>query len=253
MVSYNIKKIIAGIVAGCALSSTAYADDKSLTYEISITNLTNAPFLSEPVVAIHDDKFKLFELGKPNVSPGLEVVAETGVPGVLVDELSANESVLNVRYLMGGAPNGGLMPGETVTGTFEASKNFSYVSVYSMIAPSNDAFISANAVAGPYKEKSVVVFSPAYDAGTEANNELCDRTPNGVTPGDPDSIPVPPMMRPMICVFNPVVPFPAAMANQVGGPILIHRGFQGVGDLNPAMFDWRNPTAKIMIKRVSRR
>ena len=249
MATNNLNKIIAGIVAACALSSTAFAD--KFKYEISITNLTNAPFLSEPVVAIHSKKFKLFELGQVNTSPGLEVVAETGSPTVLVDELSTNQYVSNVRYLMGTAPNGGLLPGETATGMFEASEKYSYVSVYAMIAPSNDAFVSANSVAGPMEKKSVVVFSPAYDAGTEANNELCDTAvPTNVS--DPDSIPIPPMMRPMICVFSPVIPTPptAAVGASGEGPILIHRGFQGVGDLNPAMFDWRNPTAKIMIKRV---
>ncbi len=247
----NIKKLIVGIVAGCALSTSAIArDNETYTYEVSITNLTNAAFLSEPVVAIHKHGFKLFELGQVNNSPGLEVVAETGSPGVLVDELSVNADVSTVRYMMGTAPNGGLIPGETVTETFEASKGFSHVSVYAMIAPSNDAFVSANAIHGPRKGKSVTIFSPAYDAGTEANNERCDTTPGGVTPGDPDSIPVPPPMRPVICVFNPTIPFPAGLQNQVGGPVLISRGFQGVGDLNPAMFDWRNPTAKIVIKRI---
>lgn len=249
----NVKKLIAGIVTGCALSSASYADPHSITYEVSITNLTSAPFLSEPVVAIHSKKFKLFELGKANTSPGLEVVAETGSPTALIEELKQNPYISNVRYLMGTAPNGGLFSGETVTGTFEASKEFSYVSVYSMIAPSNDAFVSANSVKGPrHKGKELVVLSPAYDAGTEANNELCDTAvPTDVN--DPDSIPIPPPMRPRICVFTPTIPAPPISAVGRGGEgtILIHRGFQGIGDLNPAMFDWRNPTAKIVIKRVS--
>ncbi|HED32600.1 MAG TPA: hypothetical protein ENJ08_00080 [Gammaproteobacteria bacterium] len=249
----NIKKIVAGVVAGCALSTAAFAsDNRTFTYEVSITNLTSAPFLSEPVVAIHNKNFKLFELGQPNSSPGLEVVAETGSPTVLVEELGTNADVYKVEYMMGNAPNGGALPGETITGTFEANREFSYVSVYAMIAPSNDSFVSANAVHGPRKGKAITIFSPAYDAGTEANNELCDRTAGGVTPGDPDSIPVPPPMRPMICVFNPTIPTPpiSAVGAPGEGPILISRAFQGIGDLNPAMFDWRNPTAKITIKRI---
>ncbi len=252
MVTNNIKKLVAGTVAAYALSSVSYADPHNATYEISITNLTNAPFLSEPVVAIHKGSFKLFELGQPNTSPGLEVVAETGSPTVLVDELKINNDVSEVRYLEGTAPNGGLFPGETVTGTFKASKKYSHFSVYSMIAPSNDAFIAVNSADIPRNKKGAVIFSPAYDAGTEANNELCD-TSNPTDVSNPDSIPVPPGgMRDAICVFTPTIPAPpiAAVGSPGEGKILIHRGFQGIGDLNPAMFDWRNPTAKITIKRV---
>jgi len=250
MISKNVKNLLAATIAGCVLSSASYANPHTATYEISITNLTNAAFLSEPVVAIHTKDFKLFTLGSPNTSPGLEVVAETGSPTVLVEELSLVPEVSEVRYLEGLAPNGGLFPGETITGTFTASKEFSHFSVYSMIAPSNDAFISVNGMRVPYKQK--VVFSPGYDSGTEANNERCNTdVPTNVS--DPDSIPIPPPMRPNICVFTPFITAPpiAAVGSPGEGKVLIHRGFQGVGDLNPAMFDWRNPTAKIMIKRVS--
>jgi len=44
---------------------------------------------------------------------------------------------------------------------------------------------------------------------------------------------------------------PKAQRGQDGeGRVLIHRGIQGVGQLNPSMFDWRNPGAKITIKRI---
>lgn len=251
MLTNSIKKIMAGIVAGCAISSVSYADPHYATYEITVTNLTNAPFLSEPVVAIHKSDFKLFELGEPNTSPGLEVVAETGLPTALVEELKLNSDVSSVRYLMGTAPNGGLLPGETTSGIFKASKEFSHFSVFSMIAPSNDAFVSANSVPVPRKYKKTVIFSPGYDAGTEANNELCDTAvPTNIN--DPDSIPVPPPARAGICIFTPTIPARriAAVGSPGEGKILIHRGFQGIGNINPSVFDWRNPTARITIKRV---
>ncbi|VAW59036.1 hypothetical protein MNBD_GAMMA08-800 [hydrothermal vent metagenome] len=252
MISKNVKKLLAVAIAGCVFSSASYADPHTATYEISITNLTNAAFLSRPVVAMHTENFKLFTLGSPNTSPGLEVIAETGSPTVLVDELKLLPEISEVRFLGGNAPNNGLLPGETVTGTFTASKEFSHFSVYSMIAPSNDAFISVNGIRVPYKHKTI--FSPGYDAGTEANNERCNTDiPTNVS--DPDSIPIPPQMRPNICVFTPLIPAPpiAAVGSPGEGKILIHRGFQGVGDLNPAMFDWRNPTAQIVIKSISRK
>lgn len=252
----QLKTLVAGLIASSVLMTAAFADphhyQKKFVYEISITNLTNSAFLSEPVVASHTHDFKVFELGSANTSPGLEVVAETGSPAALVAELDNSAAVLDVKYLMGSAPNGGLLPGETITGTVEASSAFTHVSVFAMIAPSNDSFVSANAIHVPRSGKAEVVFSPGYDAGTEANNELCDTAvPTNV--GDPDSIPIPPPMRPFICVFTPTVPAPpfASVGAPGEGSILISRGFQGVGNLNPAQFDWRNPTAKITIKRVS--
>lgn len=252
----QLKTLVAGIIAGSALATTAYADphgDSKIIYEVSVTNLTSGTLLAKPVVATHKHNFKVFELGTPNTSPGLEVVAETGSPTVLVEELKGESSVLDVRFIEGSAPNLGLLPGETVTATFEASSVFSHVSVFSMIAPSNDSFISANAIHGPrQKGKEIVILSPAYDSGTEANNELCD-TAVPTNPDDPDSIPIPPPVRPMMCTFTPTIPAPpiAAVGAPGEGTIHISRGFQGIGDLNPAMFDWRNPTARITIKRVS--
>ncbi len=34
------------------------------------------------------------------------------------------------------------------------------------------------------------------------------------------------------------------------GYVHIHAGIQGIGDLTSADYDWRNPTARIVIKRV---
>lgn len=73
-------------------------------------------------------------------------------------------------------------------------------------------------------------YSPAYDAGTEADDELCAHIPG----------------PPTVCGgegFNP---------SQEGDVnfLHIHAGIHGVGDLSAATFDWRNPVAKIVISRV---
>ena len=73
--------------------------------------------------------------------------------------------------------------------------------------------------------------SPAYDAGSEPNDELCAKIPGpacGGEGGSPD----------------------ASGEGYVHIHIHIHAGIQGIGDLTSADYDWRNPTARIVIKRV---
>ena len=106
--------------------------------------------------------------------------------------------------------------------------DFKYVTVTSMLIPTNDAFIAVNGVKGPKSNHGPkVIMSPAYDAGSEPNDELCSNIPGPVCGGDGGS--------------------PAASGE---GYVHIHAGIQGIGDLNSADFDWRNPTAKITIKRM---
>jgi hypothetical protein len=69
--------------------------------------------------------------------------------------------------------------------------------------------------------------SPAYDAGSEANNE------------DGDFIPGP--------------PFGSGGVRDTEGAegfVHIHSGVHGIADLDPAIYDWRNPTAEIRITRI---
>jgi hypothetical protein len=36
------------------------------------------------------------------------------------------------------------------------------------------------------------------------------------------------------------------------GFVYIHNGIHGIGGLNPALYDWRNPAARIEIQRLHR-
>jgi len=315
------KLIVVGIAAACAISAPVSAKHfkKEFTYEVTITNLTNVAFLSKTAVATHKRKFKLFELGQKGVPLGLEILAETGKAQTLVNEMNENDDVKIAVLLKGSAPNEGLLPGETAKVEIVADFESSSVSVFSMMAPSNDAFVAANSIQVPRHGKTVTIFSPVYDAGTEANTEFCydisvnsplqntddDGLDDPTTTGidyvfrengprnfiiDPDSngldeplyIPVPLGARDGICRYvnhgkhpeaggdatkfripapgiaalvqpaNPraVPPIAGGGPNVGEGVVMIHRGMHGVGQLNPAMFDWRNPGAKITIKRI---
>jgi len=127
------------------------------------------------------------------------------------------------------ASNGALLaPGASTTIMVKMAKHFDHVTVTSMLIPTNDAFIAVNGVKGPKKHHRKVIMSPAYDAGSEPNDELCANMPGPVCGGEGGS--------------------PDAGGE---GVVHIHAGIHGIGDLMAADFDWRNPTARIVIKRMN--
>lgn len=190
-------------------------------YEITITNLTRGQIFSPALVALHKGDVKLFELGAP-ASAELAALAQDGETSGLADSLLAMPTVGNVMI----APDA-LLPGATTLLEIEAARGFNYLSLAAMMVTTNDGFIALNGVMVPKLKRMETYMSPGYDAGSEDNDEMCDY------------IPGPPCGHPHQA---------SAMAGE--GYIHIHAGIQGVGDLSSAEFDWRNPVAKITIRRV---
>ena len=203
------------------LGMTAHAQ----RFKVTVTNLTSGEVFTPIMVATHKAGVKLFTLGAP-ASVELEQVAEAGDLAALEASLKANRKVLKV--VDSGAP---LPPGQSVTLIVEARGPFDHVSVVSMLVPTNDAFFAVNGADGPDAFKqSVVFYSPAYDAGTEANDELCANIPG----------------PPNVCTGEG---FNASRAGD-GNFVHIHSGIHGIGDLSAATYDWRNPVARIEITRL---
>jgi hypothetical protein len=98
------------------------------------------------------------------------------------------------------------------------------ISVAGMLIPTNDTFVALNAATLPRWSQSHTV--PAYDAGSEFNDELCANIPGPTCGGAGDSV------------------------EDGEGYVHISRGISGIGDLEPSSYDWRNPVARIGIKRV---
>ena len=193
--------------------------------QVTITNLTAAQTFTPIMVASHKAGVTLFTLGQP-ASTDLEHVAEAGDLSELEATLSANPDVKDV--VDSGAPLG---PGQSVTLTVTSGGSFDHVSVAAMLIPTNDGFFALNGMPGPAAglNRSITYYSPAYDAGTEANDELCAHIPGpaGVCAGEG---------------FN-------AARDDVNF-VHIHPGIHGIGDLSAATYDWRNPAASIVITRV---
>jgi hypothetical protein len=223
------------------------------TFQVVITNLTGGPgggltttvnaldgtgvpnsggqVFTPILVASAKADVPLFALGQPASIP-LQDIAESGSTASLKAALLANPDVLDVETTdLFGSPD--LGPGQSVTVTVQTKGKFNHVIVAAMLVPTNDAFFAVNDVQGPTGRNSVTILSPAYDAGSKADDEICANIA-----GD-------------VCTGSGFLTTPTGI-----GFVFISSGIHGVAggvttsDLDPRFFNWQNPVAQIVITRV---
>ena len=218
-----LKQIVGTLLVALPVmySSNLSADDNGRAYEVTITNITKGEIFTPIMVAAHPAGVKLFNTGEP-ASAALEMLAEGGDTGPLSEYLTDAGAIDVVTT------DNVLPPGTSVTAHVRTSHRNNRVSVAAMLVPTNDAFFAINGVKGPRLHRSKTVTSPAYDAGTEHNDEMCV------------SIPGPPF----ICAGEGY--------SDAGGEgyVYIHPGIHGIGDLPATNHDWNNPVAKVTIRQV---
>jgi len=198
---------------------------KKIKYKVTITNLTRGQVFSPPIVIVHDSNFSLFTLGDP-ASDELAALAEDGLTAPM-------EALIDGRYPSAVA-GGPIVPGGSESVTLEISKRSRsrLISVAGMLVITNDAFFAVSDIWFLGRGKTIVE-AEAYDAGSERNSEDCYY------------IPGPPCFR-------------SGIRDTEGaeGYVHVHAGIHGPNpefadsELNPAMYDWRNPVAKITIERI---
>ena len=218
-----MKKFLSLIALGLMFTTGAHANDGATgsNYEITVTNVTRGQSFTPILVATHKAGVRLFTEGSP-ASPELAILAEGGNTAPLVAVLGANPDVLDIATIPGL-----LAPGKSVTIKVKMEDGFDHVSMAAMLIPTNDGFFALNGVRGPKGQKMLSFESPAYDAGSEPNDELCANIPGPVCGGV------------------------GASPNAGGeGFVHIHAGIHGIGSLPAAERDWRNPVAEITIRRV---
>lgn len=188
-------------------------------YEVKITNITEAQAFTPFIAATHMSSVSIFTPGEAAM-PELEQLAEGGAVGPMADLLAGfpNE-VLDIV-----TTEGLLMPGETATIEIRGDILRRRLSLAAMLIPTNDSFVGLNAMILP--NRSNTAYAPAFDAGTEENDELCANIPGPVCGGEGTSM------------------------SEGEGFVYISKGVQGIGDLDPATYDWRNPVAFISIRRI---
>jgi len=215
------------------LAPAAMAGNQDRMYRVTVQNATLGQPLSPPVIATHTKAFQLFELGPvPMMGDagyelyfGLATVAETGDPSILAPEVSASDGVWETKVLKSNHMPPIFLPGESGSIMISASGNAKYLSIASMLGMTNDGFWALRGVALPRGIGDTAhYFANGYDAGSEANAES-----DGTVGGHDDD------------VIN---------GGDGEGFISVHAGIHGVGDLDPAVRDWRDPVVEVTIERV---
>lgn len=197
-----------------------------IKYKVSLTNVTPGQIFSPAVVYTHGDCMPpLFKLGQPS-SAELAGLAEDALLDPVVLQAAGSPHVKDVVVLKG--VDGPIKPGETASIIVEASWWAPNLTLAGMLVTTNDAFYALNGSRGPiFKEKEKEFYLQAYDAGSEANLELCAH------------IPGPPCGNPGVHAPGPAEGF-----------VHVHSGIHGIGDLAPSEFDWKNPVAVLKVKRI---
>ena len=209
-----------GLAVGLT-AATATADSSSeRTWRVTVENLTppGSQPLSPPLFVVHAQRADVWSVGDI-ANHGVAAIAEDASNGVLE---SAVVQLPGVRSAFTGA--GGPIPsGQSSTYYVQGQAGRDRLSLLTMLVNTNDAFtgLDSRQLVG----QGAVLYKMAYDAGSERNNEL-----KGYIPGP--------------CCGNPFVRDPE------GELIRMHPGITGVGELDPAIYGWTGPVAKITIERV---
>lgn len=200
-------------------TNLVFAEDMK-QYEVSVTNITKGQTFTPLLAATHNDAVSLFTLGQP-ASDSLALLAEAGNTDALTAE------ILNFPNAIGHVLTspGLLDPGKTATFQISGNHNHHHLTIAAMLLPTNDTMIALNGVDLP-KNGSVSYMALAYDAGTEANDQLCIHIPGPLCGGDPDSV----------------------ASDTDEGYVYVSNGIHDMGDLDPATYDWHNSIAHITIK-----
>lgn len=218
------KNIIAASLLGL-FSAASQAQDLTVT----LTNLTQGIYFTPVIAAAHDADASIFHSTEA-ASEELKALAEGG-------------SIAGVSSLLAGYnadivenPAAGLLNAAAST-SFEltSSDGNDYLSIAAMMLPTNDGFVGLDSWEIPTEAGTYTVYLNAYDAGTEANDELIDSIP--AAPGG-----------------DAGTGGSGLTDNQANSNVHIHRGVLGDTDLEGGESDldsrvhrWLNPIAKLTV------
>lgn len=205
---------------------------------IEVQNLTQGIYFTPILLAAHTPDASLFEVGE-QASPEIQMMAEGGS----LDGLAAIGTAISADAAAN--PAGGLLgPGQTTTASLMTADTNTVLSVVAMILPSNDGFIGLDNWQIPTEAGTYTVYLNAYDAGTEANDELRG---SGM-PGMP-GMPVPPPLDPLLGMNGSGVT--TSITNDT---VHIHPGnigddsaTDGASDVSNSVHRWLNPVAKVTV------
>ncbi len=233
---------VAGVLGAATMAGAPAAQAGGPdTYEVTITNLTSGQPFTPALLATHRGKHAIFDVGRP-AGPAVQQIAENGDNGPLSAALAADKKVSGTAQVASPlVPAGRVaatgLPSE-VTTTVTAERGAHRLSFAMMLICTNDGFTGVDGLKLPrHIGRSVTTTTAGYDAGTERNTQaFADMVPP---------------CRPLI-TGGPMAG--TGMTNPAlaeGGVIRHHPGIQSaVGDLDPAVFGWSDPVARVRVTRV---
>ena len=221
-VSATAAILVSGFWSPSSAHEVASAPDaEPAVATITVTNLMKGQILTPAVFVTHNAEMPpLFVPGEAS-SPELAALAEQGSTLGLVNKYNAEEGVLSVTRLAQF-----IRPGNAGTVTVKFDADHRLVSSASMIEMTNDGFVSLQGAQVPCEGASTFLLT-GWDAGSEANTELCSEIP----------APCPQPRRSGSCG-----------AAAVEGFVHVHSGIHGCGGFPPETYDWIYPVAKITIQ-----
>ncbi|MCG8383722.1 MAG: spondin domain-containing protein [Gammaproteobacteria bacterium] len=230
-----MKKIIPALLLGSTLVTPAMAAEVDITIE----NITRGVYFTPLLVAAHPIGTQLFQLGEA-ASTELQAMAEGGDISGLETQLVSLGATIQAN------PAEGLLgPGSTTMTQLntDAAPANTQLSMVAMMLPTNDGFVAINSLTIPTEAGEYSYYVKAYDAGTEANDEVR----GSGAPGE-SGFPVPPPLEAKIGQNG------TAFAASAEGFVHVHRGVLGDTDANAGNSDidstqhrWLNPVAKVTI------
>jgi len=221
-----------GVLPLALLSSMAF----SQSIDVTITNLTQGMHFTPLMVSAHSDNMHVFEAGQV-ASTGLKTMAEGGDISVLLADSEAG--AVNVENPADGllAPSASAMVTDMDTGTNNQ------LSIVAMVLPTNDGFVGLDSWDIPTEAGTYTVYLNAYDAGSEANDEII----NGAGALGMAGIPAAP-------AGNGGTGATGVTTSEDNQSIHIHRGNTGdtdaaggISDVDSRIHRWLNPVAKVVV------
>jgi len=221
-----------------AASFVAMPAANAIDFDLEITNLTNSIYFTPFLVAAHPEGNNLFVAGQP-ASANLQAMAEGGDTAGLEADVTALGATIVAN------PAAGIFgPASSVSFNMNTDGTANdRLSIVAMLLPTNDAFAGLNAIEIPATPGSYTFNVNAYDAGTEANDELL--TGGGAPgapgmPGDPSGL--------------AGTGGTGAAGADANPNVHIHRGSLGdtdatggTSDLDSTVHRWLNPVIRVTI------
>lgn len=221
------------LILGSMMSIPVSAAD----LEISITNLTHGNHFTPILITAHDDASHLFQSGEM-ASPALQKMAEGGDIADLAAAAMGNNEITVENPAMGL-----LAAGAKTSGIMLDTQTMTHLSIVAMVLPTNDAFVGLDAWKIPTTAGTYTLNLNAYDAGTEANDEIIN---GGGMPGTP-GIPAAPG-------GDGGTNGTGVMDGSSNTKVHIHPGVLGdtdtaggMSDLDSRIHRWLNPVARVIV------